>query len=106
MGHTSYDCTSAPNPNAKGAKGKGKGKGKGKAAYLATLECYNCGGEGHASKDCSSGKKCDECSGFGHVQRDCPNNQVDWAHERAAYYGYDLKGGKAKSGGKGYVRQT
>ncbi|XP_076903971.1 cold shock protein 1-like isoform X2 [Bidens hawaiensis] len=43
------------------------------AAYR---ECYNCGGVGHISRDCSSsagagGGGCYNCGGFGHLARDC-----------------------------------
>ncbi|XP_076934439.1 uncharacterized protein LOC143600709 [Bidens hawaiensis] len=39
-------------------------------------ECYNCGGVGHISRDCSSsagagGGGCYNCGGFGHLARDC-----------------------------------
>ena len=59
--------------------GKAGKDGKGKKMMM----CYNCNGENHPAKTCTSqygakdlgGAKCENCKGLGHTRKDCPGFQ-------------------------------
>jgi len=72
--------------------GWGGGGGGKRGGGLESMECFNCGGKGHSSRDCPQPRKdkggkdgkgkrdrgdrgamqCNNCGEFGHKSRDCP----------------------------------
>lgn len=71
----------------RGGWGDGGGAGRARGG-VESMECFNCGGLGHSSRDCPEPRKdkgkgkgkgrdraemqCNNCLGFGHKSRDCP----------------------------------
>lgn len=48
--------------------------------FSGQRRCYNCGNNGHISRDCTEtgsadSKRCYNCQGSGHISRDCPQQQ-------------------------------
>lgn len=55
-----------------------------------TRNSYNCGGEGHMSRECPEGPKdktCYKCGQPGHISRDCNNPQADAAGRGVGGFG-------------------
>src|SRR5206468_3067862 len=70
--------------------------------------CYNCGGEGHVSRECTAAakpKSCYRCGQEGHVSRECPNQESSqsggggWGGGRGGG-GYSSGGGYSGGGGQ------
>jgi len=88
MGHISKDCSNNSTRFNNNNRERGKQPGPNDT-------CFNCGGTGHWSKECPSGKgndnsmrgmKCYSCGRFGHKANDCRNNG-NGSNERRGYGG-------------------
>lgn len=60
------------------------------------VQCYNCNGQGHIARDCSTVEKnssteCFKCHGFGHFAINCPNirNHVCYVCNELGHHGPD-----------------
>jgi len=79
VGHHRNECPQVGNwSGGRGGRGRGGrgGRGRGGDRGDRRTTCYNCGKEGHMSRECSEEKKprsCYKCGEQGHISRDCTN---------------------------------